>query len=1019
MTLVPVSTYRLQVHKDFPLADAAAIVPYLARLGIGTCYTAPYFTAAAGSTHGYDVCNHNEINPELGGDAAHRQFVDALKQHGLSHVVDFVPNHMGIGGGGNAWWTDVLANGPSSPAAKYFDIDWTPIKTELHAKLLLPILGDQYGQVLERGELRLEFRDGALVLRYFEHELPINPRQAPRVYRLAVEPLTAQLGPENKDLHEFLSILASLENMPPYTEQDPARITDRQREKEVARARLSRLVQESAAVGRCIADAVQQVNGVPGQPESFDALHALLESQAYRLAYWRTASHEINYRRFFDVNTLVGLRVEEPEVFEATHARLAKLLANGSVQGIRVDHPDGLFDPRRYFEMLQDLAHRSIESLARGDRVYVIAEKILSGHERLPQSWPVNGTTGYDFLNDLNGIFVDATQARRVRRVYAKLTGNAEPFDDVLYDTKRLIMTTAMASELNVLAHMLDRIGESNRKSRDFTLESLRDVIREVVACFPVYRTYVNEDGWTPADRAVVEHAISRARRRNPAMEASLFDFFREVVLPRDPADVPPGGPRGERRGGYPPADAAEVRERLRFAMKLQQYTGPVQAKGLEDTAFYRYNVLLSVNEVGGDPSRIGRPVEDFHDNNLHRALEWPGAMITTATHDTKLGEDVRARINLISEMPDAWGREVSRWMRINRPHRRIIDGDPAPDRNDEYRLYQVLVGAWSEPAAGAGVSRAERPTSEFVERITSYMLKSVREAKVHTSWLTTNQPYEDALTAFVDRILTGAGATRFLAAFRPFQQRIASLALVNSLSQVVLKLGSPGVPDFYQGTELWDLSLVDPDNRRPVNFRIREEALGSLGETPDAEELLRNWHDGRIKLFVTTRGLQLRRDLPHVFVGGTYLPLVVESSVAGDAVGFARLSGDDAVLVVAPRLCSALSTEERPLPLGGESWKTSRVFLPEALRARTFLDVFTGAEVKPVVSAENAWLFLGQAFERLPVAMLQMRTKRSALQRPRGCAHHREVAPTTDVVARTFRSASPFSRRAISCPSC
>jgi (1->4)-alpha-D-glucan 1-alpha-D-glucosylmutase len=967
---VPISTYRLQVYQAFPLGEAAAIVPYLARLGVGTCYTAPYFTAEPGSTHGYDVCNHNEINPELGGEAAHRQFIDALKQHGLGHVVDFVPNHMGIGGGGNAWWRGVLENGPSSPTAKYFDIDWTPVKAELQAKLLLPILGDQYGQVLERGELQLQFRDGLLVLRYFEHELPINPRQAPRVYRLAVDPLTAALGSDNRDLHEFLSIVASLENMPPYTEQDPARIADRQREKEVAKARLSRLVQESPALAQHIDEAVRQVNGTPGKPESFDALHALLEAQAYRLAYWRTASDEINYRRFFDVNTLAGLRVEEPEVFEATHALLARLLGDGSVQGVRVDHPDGLFDPRRYFEMLQDLARRSIGQLGPEDSVYIIAEKILSGHERLPHTWPVHGTTGYDFLNDLNGIFVDAAQGRRIRRVYAKLTGSAEAFDDVLYDAKRLIMTTAMSSELNVLAHMLDRIGESNRKSRDFTLESLRDVIREVVACFPVYRTYVNDNGWTPADRAVVEHAISRARRRNPAMEASLFDFFREVVLPRDPSDVPPGRFAVERRGGYPPADANEARERLRFAMKLQQYTGPVQAKGLEDTAFYRYNVLISVNEVGGDPSRLGRPLEDFHDNNLHRAREWPYAMLTTSTHDTKLGEDVRARINVLSELPDAWGREVSRWMRINRPHRRIIDGDPAPDRNDEYRLYQVLLGAWPvEEGAGNAAS------AEFVERIKGYMLKAIREAKVHTSWLTTNQAYEDALTGFVERILAGPGAARFLAAFRPFQRRIASLAVVNSLSQVVLKLGSPGVPDFYQGTELWDLSLVDPDNRRPVNFAVRDAALQALGNTPDVDDLLRNWHDGRIKLFVTTRGLQLRRELPDVFVGGDYLPLVVESSVAGDAVAFARVSGEDAAIVAAPRLCSGLATDDRPVPLGGESWKTSRVLLPETLRNRTFRNVFTGGEVKPIVTGDQGWIFLGQAFERLPVAMLQVRT--------------------------------------------
>jgi (1->4)-alpha-D-glucan 1-alpha-D-glucosylmutase len=968
---VPISTYRLQVHGGFRLTTAAEVVPYLDDLGVAACYTSPYFTAAAGSTHGYDVCNHNEINPELGGDAAHRRFVEAIARHRLGHIVDFVPNHMGIGAGGNAWWRDVLENGPSSPAAKFFDIEWAPIKTELFAKLLLPILGDQYGQVLERGELRLEFRDGALALRYFEHDLPVNPRQAPRVYRRAVDPLTAELGADSPYVHEFLSILASLENMPAYTEQSPDLIAERQREKEVARARLARLVAESPIVLRHITDAIEIANGTPGDPSSFDALHALLEAQAYRLSYWRAASHEINYRRFFDVNTLAGLRVEEPEVFEATHVLLARLLREGSVQGVRVDHPDGLFDPRKYFDMLQALDRRPLEGET-GDPLpfYVLAEKILSGREILPASWAVHGTTGYDFLNDLNGLLIDPAQGRRLRRIYGKLTGQLDAFDDVLYATKQLIMTTAMSSELNVLAHMLDRIGESNRKSRDFTLESLRDVIREVVACFPVYRTYVDDSGWTAADRAVVEQAIGRARRRNPAMESSLFDSFREVVLPRDPADQSPPPPVGERRSGgqYPPADAGEITARRLFAMKLQQYTGPVQAKGLEDTAFYRYNVLVSVNEVGGDPSRIGRPLEDFHAANARRASDWPFDMLTTATHDTKLGEDVRARINVLSEVPDEWGREASKWMRINRSHRQIVDGDPAPDRNDEYRLYQVLVGAWPIELPPNATSAPK----EFVDRISAYMLKAVREAKVHTSWLTTNAAYEEALTGFVERILGESGGPKFLPAFLPFQQRIARLAVVNSLSQVVLKLGSPGVPDFYQGTELWDLSLVDPDNRRPVDFDRRREMLAALGREADPGEMLDSWQDGRIKLFVTHRGLQARREHPDVFVGGAYHPLVVETSVPADSVAFARTSGRDAVLVVAPRLCATLPGAEPQFPLGGERWKTSRVLLPDELRDRTFRDVFTGAEIKPMITADRGWFFLGQAFQTLPVAMLK-----------------------------------------------
>ncbi|OFW07992.1 MAG: malto-oligosyltrehalose synthase [Acidobacteria bacterium RIFCSPLOWO2_02_FULL_67_36] len=978
---VPVSTYRLQVHGGFPLTAARDVIPYLDRLGVHACYTAPYFTAAPGSLHGYDVCNHNEISPELGGAAAHDAFTRAIASHRMLHVVDFVPNHMGIGTGNNAWWNDVLENGPGSPAAKFFDVDWTPVKAELHAKLLLPILGDQYGRVLERGELRLAFVDGELVLRYFDQELPINPRQAPRVYVLAVDPLTVEMGADHSHLHEFQSIIASLQNMPAYTEQGPERIVERQREKEVARARLARLVSEAPRVGGAIDVAVRQVNGTPGHPRSFDALHELLEAQAYRLSYWRTASHEINYRRFFDVNTLAGLRVEIPEVFEATHQLLANLLRDGNVHAVRVDHPDGLFDPAGYFDRLQALAAR-VWGIDRGsgsvppDRpLYVVAEKILSGHEHLPSRWAVHGTTGYNYLNDLNGIFVDISQARRVRRVYAKLTGRAAAFDDVLYESKRLIMDTALASELMVLAHMLDRIGESNRKSRDFTLESLRDVIVEVVACFPVYRTYVDLQGWTPEDRAVLERAIASARRRNPAMESSLFDFFREVVLSREvEGDALP--PPQERRGGYMPADAAEAAERRRFAMKLQQYTGPLQAKGLEDTAFYRYNALLSLNEVGGDPSRFGRSADEFHEANARRAADWPLEMLATATHDTKLGEDVRARINVLSEIPDEWSREVSRWMRLNRSHRTIVDGDPAPDRNDEYRFYQTLVGVWpAELTAGRAAGQ------ELVGRLTEYMLKAVREAKVHTSWLTSNQPYEDALARFVERALGGPSSARFLAALLPFRQRVARLGLLNSLAQVALKVVSPGVPDFYQGTDLWDLRLVDPDNRRPVDFDRRARQLDEVDAVLRAApaeraaaiaQMLADWTDGRIKLLVTAAGLRLRRDMPSVFPAGDYVPLATEVTVRGGVVAFARTSGTDAVVVAAPRLVSSLCDADHPLPLGGDCWRTSRVLLPESLRHRTFRHVLTGAEIRPTTAGDTAWMFLGEIFQTIPVGILR-----------------------------------------------
>ncbi len=971
---VPTSTYRLQVNGGFTLDDAAAIVPYLQDIGAGAAYTSPYFAAEKGSTHGYDITNHNEINPELGGAEAHRRFTTALKNAGLQHIVDFVPNHMGISTATNPWWRDVLENGPSARSAPFFDIDWNPVKRELRRKLLLPILGDQYGSVLERGELRLEFSEGRLILRYFDNVLPVNPRQAPRVYRTGLTRLTGELGPAHPALLEFLSIITALQKMPAYTENGPDDISERSRESEIARHRMRRLTESSEEIRRHIEAQVIEFNGVPGRPESFDALHELLEEQAYRLAYWRTAAHEINYRRFFDINALAGLRVEDPHVFAAIHQLLSRLLREGLVTGVRIDHPDGLFDPARYFEMLQDVAAEAwgIVRAPRSRPLYVVAEKILSGSERLPQSWAVWGTTGYNFLNQLNGVFVDTANARLMRRAYERLTGHTESFDDLLYRTKRLIMDTSMASELNVLAEMLNRISESNRRSRDFTLNSLRDVIVEVVACFPTYRTYVTAEGWTAVDRGAVEQAIVRARRRNPAMDPTIFDFFREVLLPRDAEDVLSGAPGNRRSGGYPSADSAEEAERLRFSMKFQQYTGPLQAKGLEDTAFYRYNLLLSLNEVGGDPSRFGCSVSDFHEMSVRRQQEWPYEMLATSTHDTKLGEDVRARINVLSEMPEEWAREAARWMRLNRKHRTLVDGEPAPDRNDEYRLYQALIGVWPPSATSA--------TAELVERLQAYMTKAVKEAKRHSSWINPNVAYEQAVSVFVDRVLAGPGASVFLEMFLPLSARVAQGGLVNSLSQAVLKIASPGIPDFYQGSELWDLHLVDPDNRGRVDYDARRDALADVNAIlarPTNERaaaiqgLLTDWHDGRIKLLIVTAGLRARRDLGELFFDGQYLPLETDVPLSARLVAFARVHADGrAAIVVAPTLSSKLIDEDHPVPIGNR-WRTSRVLLPASFSGLTFTDCFSGAEIRPTTGGGDTWLFAGQVLSMLPVAML------------------------------------------------
>jgi len=960
----PVTTYRLQFHRGFGFADARDLVPYLAELGVTECYCAPYLRANPGSRHGYDICEHGSLNPELGSEADYEGFCTTLQVHGLGHIVDFVPNHMAADPRSNPWWRDVLENGPSSPFADFFDIDWDPIKPELKGKVLLPVLGDQYGRVLERGELQLRFRDGALHVWYFDLDLPINPRQSPRVLGLHRDRLEREMG-DDPALREYLSILTALHNLPVYTERDAARIVERQREKEVARGRLSRLVAESSPIRRHVDDCVRQANGAPGDAGSFDVLHDLLENQAYRLANWRTAVDEINYRRFFDINELVALRMEEPAVFEATHGLLERLVADGRVTGIRVDHPDGLLDPAAYFERLQELT---------GQPLYVVAEKILSPGESLNRDWWIAGTTGYGFLNIVSGLFVDPRHVQAIRRLYTRITARQESFEEVAYQSRRTIMLTAMASELNVLAHALNRLSERDRRSRDFTLNNCRTVLREVVACFPVYRTYVNRRGAGDFDRAVITTAIADARRRNPLMEASIFDFLRDILLP-PPADLPETDPIAA--------------DRLRFATKVQQFTAPVQAKGVEDTAFYRYHVLVSANDVGGHPGRLSVRVPDFHEMNRQRLEHWPLELLATSTHDTKRGEDARARINVLSEMPDAWSRAVGVWMRINGRNRATLHGAWAPDRNDEYLFYQVLIGAW--PAEEARSPVPDRASSDLADRLVAYMQKAAREAKVHTSWIDENQEYSSALVRFVKESLTGRTARRFLASFVPFQRRVAHIGMVNSLAQLVLKLASPGVPDFYQGSELWDLSLVDPDNRRSVDFSARRQIVAELrpvldqigrGETAEREvqDLLAHWYDGRIKLLVTTFGMRFRHEHPALMLDGAYTALEIEGMGADHVVAFARHDDSGTLLVVVPRLVVPLVSEERPLPIGPDVWGSSRITLPAVARATRYRHVITG-EWCEAAGSDHSSLPMAAALRSCPVALLWAPAREQVVQ--------------------------------------
>jgi (1->4)-alpha-D-glucan 1-alpha-D-glucosylmutase len=948
----PVATYRIQLSHAFTFRQLEALTPYLQDLGVSECYCSPILTARKGSTHGYDICDHGSLNAEIGDKTDLEALTTALRRHNLGLIVDFVPNHMGIDPQTNVWWHDVLENGPSSPYARFFDIDWRPVKEELRNRVLLAILGDQYGQVLERGELRLAFADGALVLTYFERVLPINPRRTPLVLRRGLDELAGRAGGDHPDVVAFRRLLDELADMPAMTETSEPAIADRQRIKEDARQRLASLHARSALIREHITAALEVVNGKAGVPESFDALHELLELQAYRLAYWRTAFDEINYRRFFDINDLGGLRMEDPRVFAATHALLLDLVAQGHVTGIRLDHPDGLFDPTAYFH---SLAAAIAERLApTGDTsFYIVIEKILGQGEQLRDQWPVHGTTGYGFLNTINGLFVHPQRLRMLRRLYRQFSGYRLAAADTEYNAKRLIMRTAMSSELNVLARALNRISETDRRYRDFTLNSLRRALMEVVACFPVYRTYVSASGATDEDIAVLDTAISEARQRNPVQELSIYEFIRQALVP------PAAG-----------ADAASDRWRDRsvaFAHKFQQYTAPVVAKGVEDTAFYTDVLLLSANEVGGDLHHRASSVEEFHRENRHRLSRWPLEMTAGSTHDTKRGEDARARINVISELPDEWRVHVTRWNTLTASAHTSLGDGVAPDRNDEWLYYQALVGAWPAEKLGAPVAKTAAPDTRA--RMRTYMLKALKEAKRHTSWVHENREYEEAMMAFVDATLDGPLAEAFLASFVPFQRRLAWFGMINSLSQLLLRVASPGVPDIYQGAELWNFSLVDPDNRQPVDFALRQQMLRDV-QTATLAEMLDNWTDGRAKLFTLRHALRCRRQHQELFLFGDYEPL------SGDVddphvIAFSRRREGEEIVVVVPRFLAAMMSGVPKPPLGIERWRMTSIRLPKRLHKARLTNVFTGEVVEPLVHRDVPWLLLGNAFQSWPVAML------------------------------------------------
>jgi (1->4)-alpha-D-glucan 1-alpha-D-glucosylmutase len=914
---IPIATYRIQLTGDFTFDHAAAIVPYLKSLGITHLYASPFMKARAGSTHGYDIVDHTKLNPELGGEEAFERLSAALKQHDIGLILDFVPNHVGVHFADNPWWLDVLEWGPASPHAVSFDIDWDTLPYRARGGVLLPIIGTSYGQALDSGEIELKFdaAEGSFSAWYFEHRLPIAPERYSEILRAIVKEADAAATPAGKQILDLASRYKGLRH--PNIAEAPAF------KKELAAV---------AGGAKLIARGLDAYRAGPDRPAQIQTLHNLLERQHYKLGQWRLASSEINYRRFFDVNTLAGLRVEDAGTFDAIHQLVKRLIAEDRLQGLRLDHIDGLRDPAQYFQRLRRLVRD-----AQGDSskpFYVVIEKILGEDEKLVQLTGVHGTTGYEWLNTITQVLVEEKGLEPLDEVWRQVSNTSPKFDPLLKEAKRRVLDTLLLSEFTVLTRLLARIAGGHYSTRDFSADTLRQAFELYVLHFPVYRTYLTAAGPSTLDRKLISTTIEKARADWFGTDEGLFDFLRDALT----LDL------------LKPGRAAHSKPRVRrFALKVQQFTGPTMAKSLEDTAFYRYHRLLALNEVGGDPAAKAMPLASFHDTMSTRARDWPHGMTATATHDTKRSEDARTRLLALAELPGEWTTAVSRWKILNAPHL-VIDGEMrAPSAAFEYMLYQALLGAWP---------LGERDNT-FLERMQAYALKAAREGKQETSWLNPNDAYEKGLHLFLERILDRSQSSEFVDSLETFAKRTSLLGALNSLSQITLKATLPGVPDFYQGTEFWDFSLVDPDNRRPVDFAERAAVLAKL-QQPNWDVLAQTWENGHIKLAWMRELIRLRTGMADVFTHGDYEALEVTGPHSDHVIAFARRHQRNAAIVVVGRSFA-------PLTQGGRAWPAA--------------DAFDATIMAPGYTIEGAVQKKGPAelpvaalFKQLPVAIVKAR---------------------------------------------
>lgn len=927
MMRIPRATYRLQMMPTFRFADARSVAPYLAELGVSDLYVSPIFQAVKGSTHGYDVVDPTAVNEELGGREGLMRLHDEAVRHNLGWLQDIVPNHMAFDSN-NRMLMDVLENGPSSRYVSYFDIDWNHSHESLRGRVLAPFLGKFYGEALEAGEITLRYDASGLSFNYYDLRFPARIESYVQFFTHGLERLEERLGGHHADLISFIGTVHTLLGLP-----GPEHVGERAEQIRHTKTMLWQLHERNDAIREFVAENLREFNGDPENPESFQLLDRLLGEQYFRLAFWKVATEEINYRRFFTINNLISLRLEDPPVFRDTHSLIAELVMQGVFDGLRVDHVDGLNDPTEYLDRLREIAPEA----------YILVEKILEQGERLPNNWPVQGTTGYDFLNVVNGIFCRRKNGPAFSRLYARFAEFRTPYARLAAEKKRLMIDKHLAGNIDNLANQLKLISSRDRYGNDITLHGLRRALVEVMAQFPVYRTYVNQTTFREADRGYIEQAVGVARANSPALKYEL-DFIEKFLLMG--LDGQSGD--GERQGS------------VGFTMHFQQVTSPLMAKGVEDTSLYVYNRMLSLNEVGGSPETFGLTETEFHEFNRRGRNERPHGLNTTATHDTKRGEDARARLNVLSEIPSDWDRMIRLWRRMNK-RRKVVRGERVPDKNDEYFLYQALIASWPF---------AESERESFTDRFKEYVVKATREAKVHTAWLKPDEEYEQAYLAFIDGILAPKTGQKFLESFLPFQRRVAWYGMLNSLGQLLIKLTAPGVPDIYQGTELWDLSMVDPDNRRPVDYEIRRAMLRRLTDRAARnragllKELLGSMADGRIKLFTMHEVLQSRRQRERLFREGDYVPVEASGTRADNVIAFARHYERQWALTVAPRFFTDLVSENQ-LPLGDAVWGDTLVELPQPGTGR-WRNVLTGQTLSGDKSLRAA-----EVFAQFPVALL------------------------------------------------